>query len=206
MKNWRLIGLFAASVLAVTFAAGYYYGSYRTLEPEILIGEKYRVVRTPGGMLEVATFQKQETFAWQVEWDCPLNMCNFLPSSRSEISGVAHYTYRIPLAEYWVLEKLSHDPLRYQLKVPKLEAQLPVTVVLSTIRISNSGSVFAPSGPTQQKMQNYMQPQMAKRALSAAYVQAQQADATKTIVEFARKWMRDGDVKLPDSAQIEVVF
>ena len=97
-------------------------------------------------------------------------------------------------------------PLGYRLKVPKLEPKLPVTVSLPTIRIINSGSVLSPSGPTQQKMQAYMQPQLESRAKSPTYLQAQQQDAAKTIEEFARKWMRDGEDKIPDSAAIEIVF
>lgn len=156
--------------------------------------------------MEVSTVQKEESFAWQTSWTCPANLCGFLPSSSSQISAVAHYTYRIPLAEYWVLEKISSEPLGYRLKVPKLEPKLPVTVSLPTIRIINSGSVFSPSGPTQQKMQAYMQPQLESRAKSPTYLQAQQQDAAKTIEEFARKWMRDGEDKIPDSAAIEIVF
>ncbi len=209
MKNWRIIISAAAILLGAIFAAGYFYGSYRTakkLEPQILVGDRYKVVRTPGGMLEVSTVQKEESFAWQTSWTCPANLCGFLPSSKSQISAVAHYTYRIPLAEYWVLEKVSREPLRYRLKVPKLEPKLPVTVSLETIRISNSGSVFSPSGPTQQKMQSYMQPQLESRAKSQTYLQTQERDAAKTVEEFARKWMRDGTDKIPDSATIEVVF
>ncbi len=133
MKNWRLIGGTVVVLFGVTFAAGYFYGSYRTgksLEQKILVGDRYRVVRTPGGMLEVSTFQKGESFSWQTSWNCPSNLCGFLPSSSSQISAEAHYTYRIPLAEYWVLERVGNVPLKYQLKVPKLEPKLPVTVSL----------------------------------------------------------------------------
>jgi hypothetical protein len=66
--------------------------------------------------------------------------------------------------------------------------------------------VFSPSGPTQQKMQTYMQPQLESRANSPTYLKAQQQDAGKTVEEFARKWMRDGKDKIPDSAAIEIVF
>ncbi len=42
--------------------------------------------------------------------------------------------------------------------------------------------------------------------MSASYMQVQNAAAAKTVEEFARKWMRDGEVKIPDDAIIEVVF
>lgn len=211
MKSWKVVAAVAIVLLPLTFAGGYFYGSYRTakeLEPQILVGEKYRVVRTPGGMLEVAKLQKQESFAWQINWVCPFGLCESLPLPKgsAQISAVVYYTYRIPLSEYWILEKVSNQPFRYRLKVPKLEPQLPVTIDLSTIRVINNGGLFSPSGPDQQKMQSYMQPQLEKHAKAATYIQAQHAEAVKTIKEFARKWMRDGDVKIPKNAEIEVVF
>jgi hypothetical protein len=209
MKNWRFVLFGLVLTLAAVFSAGYFFGSYRTtklLEPQILIGDKYRVVRTPGGMLQVATLVKQESLAWQTSWTCPVNLCSFLPTANSQISVEAQYTYRIPLSEYWVLEKISESPLRYKLKVPRLEPQLPVTVNLPTIRIQNSGTVFSPSGPTQQKMQTFLQPELETRSKSAAYLQIVRSDAEKTIKEFAQKWLRDGDVKIPVGAEIEVVL
>lgn len=71
MKNWRIIGTLLAMLLSATFVAGYFYGGYKTrkdLEPLVLVGERYKVVRTPGGMLEVSTVQKEESFAWQTSW------------------------------------------------------------------------------------------------------------------------------------------
>lgn len=110
------------------------------------------------------------------------------------------------MSKYWVLEKVTNEPLRYKLEVPKVEPQLPVTIDLTTIRVINNGGVFAPGGPNQQKMQNYMQVQLEKRASAATYIETQKAEAVKTIEEFARKWMRDRDLRIPESAKIEVVF
>lgn len=207
MKNWRVIGVSLAVLLGATFVAGYFYGVHRTRqEPSYLIGEQYKVVRTPGGLVEVNTLQKQESFAWQVSWVCPANLCGFMPVANAQISAVAHYTYRIPLAAHWVLERVGDDPLRYRLKVPKPEPKLPVTVDLSTIRVINNGPLFAPAGPAQQKMQAYMQPQLGVLAQSSTYLQAQEEAARKTVEEFARKWMRDGKTEIPSNAVIEVVF
>lgn len=207
MKNWRVIGVFAAVLLGLAFAGGYLYGSYKTRkEPSYLVGDRYRVVRTPGGLLEVATLQKQESFAWQIAWACPYNLCGFMPAANSQITAEAHYTYRIPLAGHWVLEKVSNDPLKYRLQVPKLEPKLPVAVRLASIQILNRGNMLAPPGLGQQKMQTYLEPLLESRAKSAAYLRGQEADARKTVEEFARKWMPDGESKIPSNATIEVVF
>lgn len=205
MRNWRVIGASLTVLLCATFFAGYFYGGYKTRQ-DPSFGDQFKVVRTPGGLLEVNTVQKQESFAWQVAWVCPANLCGFLPVANSQISAIAHYTYRIPLAAHWVLEKVSNEPLRYRLKVPKPEPKLPVTVDLRSIRVINSGPLFAPAGPAQQKMQAYMQPQLAVLAQSSDYLKAQEPDARKTVEEFVRKWIRDGDTKIPSNAAIEVVF
>ena len=175
---------------------------------EHLVGDKYKVVRTPGGMLEVSTLRKQETLAWQTSWTCPLDLdiCNKLPKSLSQISAEAHYTYRVSLAEYWVLEKISDQPLRYRLKAPKLEPKLPVAVSLSSIRESKSGELISPSGPDLQKMQSYLEQELEKRAMNSTYIKVQSNAAAKTIEEFARKWMSDDGQKISDKADIEVVF
>lgn len=209
MKNWRVIGVALVVLLCAAFAGGYFYGddkARKELEPKILACEGIKVVRTPGGLVEVATWVKQESLAWNIAWECPFNLCKFLPTAHSQISAEVRYIYRIPLAEHWVLEKISDTPLRYRLKVPKLEPQLPVTVNLSTIRLFHNGAMFAPAGLAQQQMQGYMQPELNKRATSASYVKVVQKDAEKTVKEFAKKWMRERDVKIDDSAEIEVVF
>jgi hypothetical protein len=122
----------------------------------------------------------------------------------SSVSGVANYTYRIALADHWVLERKS--PTAYVLKVPKLEVKTPVAIDLSTIRIHSTEGLLSPSGPSQTVMQTYMQPLVNERGGSLDYIKFQKEDASKTVIEFARKWLRDGDITLPDNAIIEVVF
>jgi hypothetical protein len=109
-----------------------------------------------------------------------------------------------------VLEKISDQPIRYRLNVPKLQPQLPVTTDLSTIRVVHDTGILAPSGPDQQKMQTYIQPELEIKANSREYISATQSEAEITIKEFARKWMRehgeDGDSKIPEAAVIDVIF
>jgi len=206
---WRKVIPAGMTLVVLSFVGGYFYGEHKTrgsMTAEHLVGDKYKVVRTPGGMLEVSTLRKQETLAWQTSWTCPLGVCNSLPKSLSQISAEAHYTYRVSLAEYWVLEKISDQPLRYRLKAPKLEPKLPVAVSLSSIRESKSGELISPSGPDLQKMQSYLEQELEKRAMNSTYIKVQSNAAAKTIEEFARKWMSDDGQKISDKADIEVVF
>lgn len=207
---WSKVIPIGVVLVAIGFAGGYFYGENKTrkaMAPEHLVGDKYKVVRTPGGMLEVSTLIKHETLAWQTSWTCPLGLCNGLPNSLSQISAVAHYTYRVSLAEYWILEKMSDQPLKYRLKAPKLEPKLPVAVSLSSIRVNkDNGNLISPSGPDQQKMQNYLQQALAQRAMDPSYIKVQSNDAVKTIEEFARKWMSADGEKISDKAVIEVIL
>lgn len=203
-KTSFILGLLVSAIL---FGGGYMYGKYRTSQAMLskyLVGDRYAIVRTVGGMLEVSTLKKQESFGWKTLWTCPANACQSLPASMSTVSGVANYTYRIPLADHWVLEKKT--PTTYVLKVLRLEVKTPVAVDLTTIRVNGSGGIFAPAGPSQSAMQTYMQPMVNERGASPDYVALQKEAATKTVTEFAQKWLREGDVKLPAGASIEVVF
>jgi len=205
MKKLLIILMLLASV--GLFGGGYMYGKYRTSQAMLsnyLVGERYTIVRTVGGMLEVSTLKKQESFGWKTSWICPANACQSLPASMSTVSGVANYTYRIALADHWVLEKKT--PTTYVLKVPRLEVKTPVAVDLATIRVNGVGGMFAPAGPTQSALQTYMQPMMNELGASPDYVALQKESARKTVTEFAQKWLREGDVKLPAGASIEVVF
>lgn len=205
MKKVAIVSFLLVSI--GSFAGGYLYGQHRTslaMMDNYLVGDKYRIIRTSGGMLEVSTMKKQETFARKTSWECPGKLCESLPASITSVSGVASYTYRIPLADHWVLEKKS--PLSYLLQVPRLEVKTPVAIDLASIQISNAGSLLSPSGPSQSAMQTYMQPLVNERGQSSEYVALQKAAATKTVQEFAIKWLRDGDTRLPEGATIEVVF
>ncbi len=206
---WRKVIPIGMVLVAIGFAGGYFYGEYRTKEAmaaEHLVGDKYKVVRTPGGMLEVSTLRKQETIARKTSWKCPLDLCDGIPKTTTQISAEAHYTYRVALAEYWVLEKVSEEPVRYRLKAPRLEPKLPVAVSLSTIREQSNEKIITPSGPTLQEMQTYLEKELSIRAVDTAYLQAATEAAAKTVEEFAKKWMKDDGQMIDEKAKIEVQF
>lgn len=206
LMNKKVLVVLVLFTSIALFGGGYLYGKYRTSQAMMdnyMVGDKYRVVRTVGGMLEVATVIKPETFEWKTSWTCPVR-CQTLPASISKVSGVAHYSYRIALADHWVLEK--KDQKTYVLKVPRLELKTPVAIDLATVRVVSAGSLLAPSGPGQTAMQTQMQPLVNERGQSPDYLAAQKEKATKTVQEFALKWLRERDAVLPEGAVIEVIF
>lgn len=211
MRNIKISIFYFVGLVFLIFVLGYYFYSNKIRQEkgnEYLAFDKYIVVRTPGGLLEVITMRKQETVVRKTSWICPfwLGLCDKLPKTTSQISAEAHYTYRVRLDKDWVLKKVSDEPLRYRLKVPNLEPKLPVAVSISTMREYNDKGIVSPAGPELEKMKAYLEKELASRAVTAPYIQAQSEGAAKTIEEFAREWMRDAGVKISKYAFIEIVF
>lgn len=150
-----------------------------------------RIVRTPGGLLEVATLQKVEVFGWQVSHQCPLVDCGELfGKTTSEIRVTAHYTYRIPLAEQLQL-RLAKD--HYELVVPQLQARTPVAFDTSGMQIrTEKGTWLSPSaGPNREAVVRHLGAELARRAQRPEYLRAAEESAAATVAEFARKWMTE---------------
>jgi len=146
-----------------------------------------RIVRTPGGMLEVATLQKVEQFGWQVSHTCPVIDCGeLLGKTTSDIKVTAHYTYRIALAPQWTL-RLAKD--HYELVVPPLEAKAPVAFDTAglEIRTEKGGWLSPASGPNRDAVVRHLGAELARRAQRPEYLRLAEQDAAVTVAEFARK-------------------
>ena len=155
----------------------------------VLDPARVRIIRTPGGLLEVATLQKAEDFGWQVTHTCPLLDCGeLLGKTTSEIRVTAHYTYRIRLAQEWTL-RLVKD--HYELVVPALEPRLPVAFDTSAmqIRTEKGGWLSPAAGPNREAVVRHLGEELARRADRAEYKRLAEASAAATVEEFARKWM-----------------
>ena len=163
----------------------------RLLDPAQVV-----VLRTPGGMLEVATLVKTEEFGWRSSHTCPVLDCGEIfgyTVSRARVP--AHYVYRVPLAETWELRLQGNE---YVLTVPAPQLKLPVAIESSKLEIeSKRGSWLSPPvGPNVQSLMRRLEAELGRRALQPEYLQAQRASAAKTIAEFAQKWMAE-QVKTP---------
>ena len=193
--------------LALAIAAAAYVGWNRGTREEaatVLDPARVRVLRTPGGLLEVATLQKVEEFGWQVSHVCPLIDCGeLLGKTTSEIAVTAHYTYRIPLARELTLHFRGDH---YELVVPPLEAKTPVAFDTETMRIrTEKGGWLSPSaGPNREAVVRHLGAELARRAQRPEYEQLARASAAATVAEFARKWM--GEQMEPPLHPIRVRF
>jgi hypothetical protein len=203
--RWRRPALAAAVVLAVALGAAWWSRFHLTKQERVdtLDPAQVTVIRTPGGLLEVATLAKVEEFGWRTTWECPVVDCSRLPSTVSRIRVRAHYVYRVPLAAEWRLEPQGDH---YRLQVPALQLQEPVGFETSTMEIfTTERSVFAPTAaPNRENAVRHLGPELARRGVSDAYVDAQRAAAAQTVREFAAKWMQEQGRKL--TRPVEVTF
>lgn len=183
-------------VISTFFLGGYLYNKHLTknietknIETKIILDpNKVIILRTPGGMLELATIIVNEEYAWKTEWECPFIDCSFLGQTVSTIRIPAHYTYRIPLADEWRLEPENNH---YVLTVPYYQPKLPVAVDLSKIQVWTTRGWLAPSSKVNQDaLLKKLGPWLEKKANQERYIKMQENEAKKTIIEFATKWMQ----------------
>jgi hypothetical protein len=195
----------AALAVAAALGAWHQLGRFGTAEKVIAFLDPATVelIRTPGGLLQVAEMRKVEEFGWQTTWECPFVDCSQLPKTISRIRVKAQYVYRIPLAAQWRLEPEGDH---YRLTVPPLQLQRPVAFDTTSMEIITSEQgLFSPdAAPNRENAVRHLGPELAQRGASLAYMDAQQKTAEQTVREFARKWMLEQGKK--SERPIRVVF
>lgn len=197
MKKWIKMQLNLRNILLVAsiLIAGIW--AYQTKMPVtkeepvvILDPAKVVLVRTPGGMLEVATLIRTEEFSWSVSYKCWFINCpNIFSPKISKVRVPVHYVYRVPLSEQWELVPRGDY---YELTVPGLEPSRPVGIESSKLEIETKGGWVAPADSySQEATMKQLGPELDKRAGQETYLQLAQTTAAKTIEEFARKWISE---------------
>ena len=161
------------------------------------------VLRTPGGLLEVATLNRVEEFGWQTTYSCPLIDCaQLLGAAVTRVRVPVHYTYRIPLAQTWELRPQGKE---YVLIVPAVQAAIPPAIETAKLEIETKDAWTSPGAELNVKSTlRQLGPELERRATLPAYLQMQEPSAAKTIEEFAQKWMREQGSG--PTAKVRVVF
>ncbi len=161
------------------------------------------ILRTPGGMLEVATLNRVEEFGWQTKYNCPVIDCEkLLGATVTRVRAPVHYVYRVPLAATWELRPEGNG---YLLVVPPVVPSLPVAVETAKLQIETQSGWSSPNRELNvQSTLRQLGPELERRATLPQYLELQQPHAAKTIVEFAQKWMREQGKPAPKN--IRVVF
>lgn len=188
MKLRAVRWLLAAGVLAIA-AAAWFTRTPREEPVTVLDPARIVLIRTPGGLLEVAALEKVEEFGWSSRYTCPFIDCpSLLAPTISRIRVRARFVYRVPLAAEW---KLVPAGDHYELTVPEPQLQLPVAFHTQDMQIQTTeqGWLSPPAAPNREAVVRHLGPELARRGADRAYLQAQRATAEKTVAEFAHKWM-----------------
>jgi len=182
-------GVLAAVVVGIAVAVSSSWQGRKEQAVQVLDPARIVLLRTPGGFLEVGSLEKAEEFGWSSSWDCgPVADCGKLfGTTVSRLRVRARYTYRIPLADEW---RLVRDGAQWRLQVPEVQLATPVPFHTGDVEISTSSGWLAPPvGPNRELLLRNIGPELARRGVDPAYLQAQRPLARKTVAEFARRWM-----------------
>jgi hypothetical protein len=206
MKASKLLPAIAA--LAVVAVIAYQLGwlqPFGTRQQQVtqLDPAQVIVLRTPGGLLEVATLKRIEEFGWQTTHTCPIVDCGkLLGATVTRVRVPVHYTYRIPLAATWELRLQGKE---YVLTVPAVEPALPPAVETAKIQLETKGSWTSPGSDLNvQSTLRQLGPELERRATQPQYLKLQEPHAANTVAEFAQKWLREQGK--PPLTNLRVVF
>jgi hypothetical protein len=162
------------------------------------------VIRTNGGLLEVATIRHRRAFDLTNAFTILGYRVPFCKETATYTVDAA-ITYRIRLAKRWVGDYTDGT---LHLSVPPPEPSLPVAFDTSRLRATLDACRLAPSLDTKDELLRSISGKLAKDAKGAGYVRLARGDeARATIEEFARKWLLGQKrYNLPASTPIEVAF
>ena len=189
-NKWLIIGGLAIILAATAVGFQLRTTGLGTTDEAVELIDPARVVvlRTPGGVLQVAQLERSEAIEWKTSWTCHLIDCGRLPQTVSRVEVTARYTYTIALAKDWKLEPRDGA---YLLKVPLPRLQLPVAFDTSTMRIeTKERGLFSPDAtPNRELAVKHLSPTLAQRGAAPAYLRLVSASAEATVREFASKWL-----------------
>jgi hypothetical protein len=166
------------------------------------------VLRTNGGLLEVATLKHRRTF----------NLTNTatvlgykVPFCREKASYTAdtYITYRVRLAKRWDAEYRNQH---LYVTAPRIEPALPVAFDTSRLKATLDSCRFVPSMDTQAELLRSISGRLKKDALDPqriAYVKDHGKDgsARDTVREFVEKWLvTQRGYNIPKGTPIDVAF
>ncbi|MFO1425668.1 MAG: hypothetical protein U1F11_01570 [Steroidobacteraceae bacterium] len=150
------------------------------------LGREILVMRTPGGLLEVATIRATEqfdtTFTYKV---LGLKVGETVPHIRVP----ATYRYHVELAPEW---RVRRREAVFSVIAPPVRPSLPVAVDLGQMQKDVGGSwVLVPFNASDDldALQRRITAELAAKAASPAYLQLQREQARRTVTEFVRKWL-----------------
>jgi hypothetical protein len=182
--------LFAvAVVLALVYRAftGFHVWQRTAGETNSAAAQEILVMRTNGGLLEVSTIRATEVFDRKFVYSVL-----GVPVGRTvnRIRVPAYYRYQIALAPEW---RVSRTGDSFTVVAPPVKPSLPVAVDLSRMEKEASGTwvlALFTSAQDLNELEKGITAQLARKAVSPAYLALQQEYARRTVEEFVTKWLR----------------
>ena len=150
------------------------------------LGSEILVMRTRGGLLEVATIRATEQFDKKFVYTVlGLKVGETVPHIRVP----AVYRYHVELAPEWTIIRTGDV---FTVVTPPVQPSLPVAVDLAHMEKDVGGTwILVPFNERAdlESLQREITATLARKAGSAAYRQLQREDARKTVTEFVKKWL-----------------
>lgn len=144
------------------------------------------VMRTRGGLLEVARIRATEQFDTKFVY----SVLGFeIGETVPHIRVPATYRYHIELAPEW---RIIRTGRLFTVVTPPVRPSLPVAVDLTRIEKDVGGSwLLLPFNQSDDlnALERRITPTLADKAASAQYMQLQREEARKTVTEFVKKWL-----------------
>jgi hypothetical protein len=154
------------------------------VETSVIAPEVPVIIRTEGGLLEVATIRAQERFTradsrefWGIS----------LGTTVSHIQAPVYYRYHIQLARQW---RVVIKGKTCFVQAPAILPSLPVAFDTSKMqKYSQNGWARFNKDENLDTLERSLTPELEKRARSDSYRQLVEEPARKTVSEFVSKWL-----------------
>ncbi len=153
--------------------------SLSVVAPEVPV-----VMRSPGGLLEIATVRAYERFSredtrefWGVD----------LGTTVSQIQATVVYRYHIELAREWPMILSGTTCIVH---AGPVQPSLPVAFDTGTLqKYSRNGWARFNSEESLDALEHSLTPQLQSRAASSSYLQLAREAGRKTVAEFVTNWL-----------------
>ena len=180
----KTLALLALVAVIIGWALWRLYPLSSRIDTRVIASEVPVIIRTEGGLLEVATVRAQERFS-RVDakeiWGFPLG------TTVSHIQAPAYYRYQIQLAKEWKV--VIRDKTCFVL-VPAIQPSLPVAFDASELqKYSQNGWARFNARENLVSLERSMTKELEIRARSDAYRLLATPPARQTVEEFVKKWL-----------------
>jgi hypothetical protein len=174
----------ALVIALVVWAVWRVYPVSTRIDSSVIAPEVPVIIRTEGGLLEVAVVRAQERFT-RVDakeiWGIPLG------TTVSHIQAPVYYRYHIQLAKEWRVVIRGKTCI---VQAPPILPSLPVAFDTSAMqKYSQNGWARFNKDENLDALERSITPELEKRARSDAYRQLVTAPARQTVTEFVTKWL-----------------